>query len=132
MRFGRSAQNGALPSAPAGPPQTVAQRSDELQFTPPELLTGSRTPTAQGDVYSLSVVLFLMVTGQMPFRAASEKQMVERIRKGAHEPIRRLRPEAPDRLARAIEAGMAAQVTQRFARAADLLAALQQSRKGLA
>lgn len=112
-------------------PSSPARRADELQFTPPEQLSGPRSPTAQGDIYSLSVVLFLMVAGQMPFRAASEKQLLEKIRKGAHEPVRRLRRETPDRLARAIETGMAAQVAQRFASAADLLTALQQSRKGL-
>ena len=71
-----------------------------------------------------------MVTGQMPFRAASEKELLEKIRKGEHEPVRRLRREAPDSLARAIEAGMAAQTAQRFSRAADLLAALQKGAQG--
>ena len=112
-------------------PANPARRADELQFTPPEYLAGLRSPTPQCDIYSLSAVLFLMVTGQMPFRAANEKELLEKIRKGAHEPVRRLRREAPAGLARAIEAGMAAQAAQRFARAADLLAALQQARKAL-
>jgi serine/threonine-protein kinase len=112
-------------------PLNPARRADELQFTPPEYLTGPRSPTPQCDIYSLAAVLFFMVTGQMPFRAANEKELLERIRKGAHEPVRRLRREAPAGLARAIEVGMAAQAAQRFNRAADLLAALQQARKAL-
>ena len=112
-------------------PSNPARRADELQFTPPEYLAGPRSPTPQCDIYSLSAVLFLMVTGQMPFRAASEKELLEKIRKGGHEPVRRLRREAPDSLARAVEVGMAAQTAKRFSSAADLLAALQKSRKAL-
>ena len=124
LGFGRTVESGPLPSSPA-------RRADGLQFTAPEHLSGSRLLTPQSDIYSLSVALFLMVTGQMPFKAANEKELLEKIRKGAHEPVRRLRRDAPDRLARAIETGMAAPVAQRFARAADLLSALQQARKGL-
>jgi serine/threonine-protein kinase len=124
--FVRTASGGSAPL-----PSNPARRADELQFTPPEFLAGPRSPTPQCDIYSLSVVLFLMVTGQMPFRAPSEKELIEKIRKGAHEPVRRLRREAPDSLARAIEAGMAVQPTHRFSRAADLLAALQKCRKAL-
>jgi pSer/pThr/pTyr-binding forkhead associated (FHA) protein len=116
-------------SGPLAP--NPARRADELQFTPPEQLAAPHSPTPQGDIYSLAVVLFLMVAGQMPFRAAGEKELREKIRRGAHEPLRRLRRDAPDRLVRAIEGGMAVQVAQRFSRAADLLAALEQSRKGL-
>jgi serine/threonine-protein kinase len=124
--FVRTATAGSAPL-----PTDPARRMDELQFTPPEYLAGPRSPTAQCDIYSLSVVLFLMVTGQMPFRAATEKELLEKIRKGGHEPVRRLRRDAPDSLARAIEVGMAAQAGQRFSRAADLLAALQKCRKAL-
>ncbi len=122
-------RNATAGSAPL--PSNPARRLDELQFTPPEYLAGPRSPTPQCDIYSLSVVLFLMVAGQMPFRAASEKQLLEKIRKGGHEPVRRLRRDAPESLARAIEAGMAAQAAQRFGRAAELLAALQKCRKAL-
>jgi pSer/pThr/pTyr-binding forkhead associated (FHA) protein len=124
--FIRTATAGAAPL-----PSNPVRRADELQFTPPECLAGPRSPTPQCDVYSLSVVLFLMVAGQMPFQAAGEKELLEKIRTGGHPPLRRLRREAPDSLARAIEVGMAAQSAQRFARAADLLAALQKSRKAL-
>jgi serine/threonine-protein kinase len=124
--FVRTATAGTAPL-----PSNPARRADELQFTPPEYLAGTRSPTPQCDIYSLSVVLFLMVTGQMPFQAGSERELLEKIRKGGRESVRRLRREAPDSLARAIETGMAAQPGQRFARAADLLAALQNSRKAL-
>jgi pSer/pThr/pTyr-binding forkhead associated (FHA) protein len=117
-------ESGPLPSNPA-------RRADELQFTPPEQLAAPHSPTPQGDIYSLCVVLFLMIAGQMPFWAADEKELLEKICRGAHEPVWRLRRDAPDRLARAIEGGMTVQVAQRFSRAADLLAALQQSRKEL-
>ena len=128
------AEIGFLRTAAAGSvllPSDPARRADELQFTPPEYLAGPRSPTPQCDIYSLSVVLFLMVTGQMPFRAGSEKELLEKIRKGEREPVRRLRREAPDSLARAIDAGMAVQTAQRFSHASDLVAALQQARKAL-
>jgi serine/threonine-protein kinase len=126
LGFVRTAASGSAPL-----PSNPARRLDELQFTPPEYLAGPRSPTPQCDIYSLSAVLFLMVTGQPPFRAANEKELLEKIRKGEHEPVRRLQREAPDSLARAIEVGMAAQTAQRFSHAADLLAALQQARKAL-
>jgi hypothetical protein len=128
------AELGFVRTAAAGSaslPSDPARRADELQFTPPEYLAGPRSPTPQRDIYSLSAVLFLMVAGQMPFRAASEEELLEKIRKGAHEPVQRLQREAPDSLARAIDVGMAAQTAQRFSHASDLLAALQQSRKAL-
>ena len=124
--FVRTATAGTAPL-----PSNPARRADELQFTPPEYLAGPRSPTPQCDIYSLSVVLFLMVAGQMPFQAAGEKELLEKIRSGGHRPLRRLRREAPESLARAIEVGMAVQSAQRFTRAADLLAALQKSRKAL-
>jgi len=97
---------------------------EEIQFTPPELFTGARAPTPQCDIYSLGVVLFLMVTGRMPFRGAAGKELLVKIRKGQHESARRLRREMPESLGQLLDRALATAPADRFPSAAELHAAL--------
>jgi serine/threonine-protein kinase len=120
------AEVGFAPSAAsfADPRPSPPEHPDEVQFTPPELFAGARALTPQCDIYSLGVVLFLMVTGRLPFHGAAGKELLERIRNGEHEPARRLRRDTPESVEQLLEHALAAAPAGRFRDAAELHAAL--------
>lgn len=103
------------------------RRPGDLPFIAPEQLADERSATAQSDLYSLGAVLFMMVTGQPPFRGTTEKEIVERVIKGERETVRRLQRDVPEDLAQIIERALAKSEADRFLNASELRAALQQA-----
>jgi hypothetical protein len=61
-----------------------------LPYTAPERIEPGSEPTALADVYSLGVVMYEMLSLQLPFRAGSEAQLIQLIAQG--------RPPAIDRM----------------------------------
>jgi serine/threonine protein kinase len=74
-------------------------------YMAPEAFDGQSTPA--GDVYGLAASLFTLVTGRVPFPAATRGELLERARRGLpdREP---LFAGVPERLERVIRAGLAA------------------------
>ena len=98
-------------------------------YVAPEVLDGNPA-TAQSDVYSLGVVLFHLLTEGYPV----EGQTIGEIR-AAHAArstrrVRVLRPDAPMRLATAIERALQHDPAKRYARAADFAHALSSAACG--
>jgi eukaryotic-like serine/threonine-protein kinase len=80
---------------------------------------------AQSDVYSLGVVLFELLTGDVPFRGES---FVAVALQHVHEPapsVLERRPDAPLRVAAAVERALGKDPAQRFASMDDFRAELQ-------
>lgn len=70
------------------------------------------------DIYSLSVTMYLLLTGNIPPNAGARKN-------GAQvTPLRTLAPAVPEYVAAAIEKGMSVSISQRFQTAESFLAAL--------
>ena len=110
------------------PPGLAVTAFDQLLgsplYLPPEALQGSRELTARSDQYSLGVVLYECVTGQAPFFREDLVPLLNAISEGSCESPRRLRPETPLPLERAILRAMSVDPRQRFEHIRDLGRAL--------
>jgi serine/threonine protein kinase len=100
---------GAMPGAPAylAPEQFQAQ-----------------APDGRSDIYSLGVVLYVLVTGRLPFAAATLSEAIAGHVHTPPPPPRTIRPDMPAELEAIILRCLAKQPTERFATAGELAGAL--------
>lgn len=70
------------------------------------------------DIYSLSVSIYMVLTGKLPPKAP------DRVSGAQVTPIRTLCPQVPDKVAKAIEKGMSLQAKDRFQNAGEFIRAL--------
>jgi hypothetical protein len=93
-------------------------------YMSPEQALGERAADGRSDIYSLGVVGYQLLTGELPFKAANTpammmKHLTERLR-----PLREVRPDAPADIASVIECALAKRPEDRFATAAEMATAL--------
>lgn len=79
---------------------------------------------ARSDIYSLGVTAFYAITGQLPFRAATEEQVLWLHETEPAPPVIGLRAGVPGRLVEIIDRCLAKNPADRFATAEELAAAL--------
>ncbi|MDQ4049442.1 MAG: protein kinase [Actinomycetota bacterium] len=94
-------------------------------YVAPEQACGQGA-TEQSDVYSLGIVLFEMLTGEVPFTADSQVAVA---RKHVREPlpdVQRLRPEVSSALAAVVDRATAKQTANRYPTAEDMVRDLEQ------
>jgi serine/threonine protein kinase len=119
MDFGAVVDSGAGPSADAlsyGTPAAMA----------PERLRGEPFgPTA--DVYGLGVLLYRLLTRHYPIEAESHLDLIDAHLRGAHRPLRDLRPDLSSNLIRVIEQAMDSKPERRFASVGVMERALARS-----
>jgi len=94
-------------------------------YMAPEVGMG-RQGTAASDIYSLGVVLYQMLTAQLPFESDSPMGMVMQHINDTPPPLARFAKSVPQDLEAVILKAMAKTPEERFGRAAEMAAALRQ------
>ena len=89
------------------------------QFTAPEQFAGSPGGGPAADVYALGVVMFVMLSGHLPFAARTDAELRAKISAGQHESLQRLRASLPADLCHVIEKTMSPQPEHRYASAGE-------------
>jgi DNA-binding beta-propeller fold protein YncE len=107
--------------------ETVA--AGTLFYMPKEQLLGRVTPAS--DIYSVGVMLFEMLTGKLPFFDDTGSKVIQKILSNEPPPNpQSLNPEIPDPLSAIILRALERDLTRRWKRAEDMLAALDAFRAG--
>ena len=81
--------------------------------------------TEQSDVYSLGIVLFEMLAGEVPFKADTQVAVAMKHVRDQMPDVQRLRPEVSSALAAVVDRATAKEVENRYASAADMTADLE-------
>ena len=120
----------ALSEAEAGekPAERITEQGLVLgtaEYMSPEQASGDRTLDARTDIYSLGCVLYEMLTAAPPFTGDSPREVLARRFRESPRPVREIRPEVWPQLEAVVERAIAADPADRFATAADFLAALR-------
>ena len=93
-------------------------------YMSPEQAIGERDIDGRSDLYSLGVVGYHMLAGELPFSATNTPAMLMKHINQTPRPLRELRPDLPPGLERAIERAMSKQPDQRWPDAAAFRDAL--------
>lgn len=94
-------------------------------FMSPEQMSGRRVD-GRADLYSLGVMLFQLLTGQLPHRAESMAKLMYAIANEPAPDLRTLRPEIPEALARLVARALSKQPEARHADGRQMAAALRE------
>jgi eukaryotic-like serine/threonine-protein kinase len=92
-------------------------------YMSPEQMMSSKSVDARSDVWSLGVILHQLLTNATPFNGDTIMEIYDRILQGPP-PLRNVRPDAPERLERAILRCLRRNAAERFNNVAELAAEL--------
>jgi serine/threonine-protein kinase len=99
-----------------------------VSYMSPEQLKGGDVDH-RSDVWALGVVLYEMITGEMPFRGDYEQAMSYSIVNEDPRSVRSLRPDMPSDVERLIEKTLSKDPNERHQKATDFLSAMQSLKK---
>ena len=106
------------------PPGELRRSFGTPHFMSPEQAAGETDIDARSDIYSLGVLGYLMLSGELPYVGDTVQQISERRVEGRHRPLRLGAPDAPRDMIEAIERCLQSLPDDRFRHARELHAAL--------
>jgi serine/threonine-protein kinase len=98
----------------------AGQTVGTIAYMSPEQARGDELD-CRTDIWSFGVVLYEMLTGQLPFKAYYEQAVIYSILHEAPEPVAKLNPQAPEHLASLVEKALQKNPDDRYQQMADLL-----------
>ncbi|HEX5216227.1 MAG TPA: protein kinase [Vicinamibacterales bacterium] len=122
MDFGLGRDLDRGPEEP-GPATTGKELAGTPLYLAPELFDGGHA-SPQSDIYSLGVLLFFLVTGAFPVKAASLEGIGDAHRRRDRKRLQDLRPELPTRFVQVVERALEPDPAKRFESAGAMQAAL--------
>ncbi|MBO6934692.1 MAG: serine/threonine protein kinase [Deltaproteobacteria bacterium] len=90
------------------------------RYMAPEQIASAHKSGAAADIYALGVVVYECLTGESPFAASDQGQLLGAILQGRLEPLSNRRPDLPDAIGEVVERAMARKPEDRFATPREL------------
>jgi len=116
-------------------PAEQLTRTGVLMGTPfymaPEQFAGAKDVGPRGDLYSVAVLLYEMLSGQLPHDGATLTELLTHITSERPAPLSALEPGLPIGIVSAIERGLAKDPDGRYSSAVEMAAALRRGEAGL-
>jgi serine/threonine protein kinase/Tfp pilus assembly protein PilF len=109
---------------------TTGSTLGTLAYMSPEQAQGIEVDQ-RSDIFSFGVVLYEMVTGQLPFKGEHEAAIIYSIINETPEPLARYKANVPEGLQRVIDKALAKDREERYQDVDDLLADLRREKKSL-
>ena len=89
-------------------------------YMSPEQARGEQNITPQSDIYAMGVIMYQMLTGQLPFDAPNYNALLIKIISEEPKPVETLNPELPPALVELVRRAMDRQTETRFKTCAEL------------
>jgi serine/threonine-protein kinase len=112
-------------------PSDVARAFGTPEYMSPEQAAGETYVDGRSDIYSLGVIGYRMLTGELPFSGLTFGELAAKHIMEDPRPIHSLNPDVPKDMAQTIEKCLAKAPEQRWRRAGDLASALSTNKNPL-
>ena len=91
------------------------------EYMAPEQSYDARTATPASDVFSLGAMLYVMLTGELPYKGSSVVEFLSAKQSGKYKPAKSISPEVPERLDLIIHRTLVPEPKQRYASCSELI-----------
>lgn len=91
------------------------------EYMPPEQCEDARSATVQSDIYSLGVMLYVMLTGDLPHVGTSLVELLFAKQSDVFKPAKSLNPDVPERVDLILQKALAPDRAHRYASCTDFI-----------